>query len=637
VGKAVLPIRHIHMGYMEKILHWFMLLGAGFFLFKTHGRDVMIRKLLLSSIGFFLMSMVGWSSGEQLDYGLVALPREDGSIFLSWRMLDANPSRYGTSYSLITEYELERKEGENGEWSNLSLRNQGRVNNHVDQDVTSGTKYTYRLSRTTVSREAQREAFEQYWKQYHANQPMPDFDQVAEPVPDPVEITVTASDTGRSYFSIPLDGDYDYQKIGIGDLDGDGELEYVIRQPDFNTDPYQQPGYWKPSTTTYKLEAYEMDGTLKWRYDMGWAIEAGVWYAPWIIYDVDQDGRAEVYCKAGEGDPRTEKGHVESGPEYLVKIDGETGEVVAKTDWIGREGFDSYNYYSRNFLNVAYLDGKTPSIYMQRGTYRLIRARTLDRDFNIIWEWEATGEYEKYRGQSSHGSITTDVDQDGKDEIVIGAAVLDDDGKGLWTLAMGHPDVCYVADIVPDNPGVEIFYGFETRQETDGICVVDARTGKKLWAHKDPTRHIHGQGMVGDLLADHPGMEVFAGERDLPQRWLYSAGGKLIQFMEKGSLSPRPVWWDADPQKEVVEGRTIRDWGGETIQEVEGKVVLIVDCLGDHREEVITALDGEIRIYTTTIPDDTPQPCLLLNRQYRSSIAAQTMGYYYPAQLGPWQ
>ena len=66
-------------------------------------------------------------------------------------------------------------------------------------------------------------------------------------------------------------------------------------------------------------------------------------------------------------------------------------------------------------------------------------------------------------------------------------------------------------------------------------------------------------------------MEVYAGERDLEERWLYSAAGQLIEFRKAGNLSPRPVWWDADPQKEVVLSEAISDWGGEAIQRIEGR------------------------------------------------------------------
>jgi len=562
------------------------------------------RLLFIEMMGFFLLFTLSIpvSGVEKLDRGLVALEREDGSVFLSWRLLDTDPrniafhlNRYSPDQStLLTNGKLYR------------------LTNFVDKTPEKDTGRKTHI-------------YELY--EYSAEK----RPAILKPVG---KVTANLTGRGKSYISIPLRGDYDFQKVGIGDLDGDGAYEFVIKQPNFNTDPYQQPGYWKRSTTTYKLEAYRLDGTRMWRYDMGWAIEAGIWYSPWIVYDVDGDGKAEVYCKAGVGDPREEAGHVKTGPEYLVKIDGQTGEVVAKTAWLSRDGFSDYNRYCRNFLTVAYLDGKKPSLIMQRGTYNLIKTQALDKDFNQIWYWEAPQEERKYRGQGSHGLITADVDQDGKDELVIGAAVLDDNGKGLWTLEMGHPDVCYVADIDPANPGLEVFYGFETRQETDGICVVDARTGRKLWAHKKPTRHIHSQGMVGDILAEEPGMEVYGGERDYEERWFYSAKGRLIEFQKKGTLSPRPVWWDADPQKEVVVSGAIRDWGAEAMQPIEGRVIAVVDCLGDHREEVITSLTGELRIYTTTIPASERRVCLMQDHQYRLGVVAQTMGYYYPAQLG---
>ena len=573
------------------------------------------RLLFSWMIGFSLLfAFTDAVSGvEKLDRGLVALEREDGSVFLSWRLLKTDPEDIA--------FRLVRGEGTTGnvKFAPLTGLRPYRETNFVDKVVEKdkGKKtYLYELYR------------------YVEGAPVARLKLLGSR-------TVGLTGKAKPYISIPLKGDYDFQKVGIGDLDGDGTYEFVIKQPNFNTDPYQRTGYWKRSPTTYKLEAYRLDGKMMWRYDMGWAIEAGIWYSPWIVYDVDGDGKAEVYCKAGVGDPREEAGHVKSGPEYLVKIDGETGKVVAKTDWLSRDGYPSYNYYCRNFLTVAYLDGKKPSLIMQRGTYNLIKTQAMDKDFKRIWYWESpqsTGllseEKAKYHGQGAHGLITADIDRDGRDELVIGSAVLDDNGKGLWTSEMGHPDVCYVADIDPTNPGLEVFYGIEPRRNSDAICVVDARTGRILWAHKKPTRHVHGQGMAGDILADSPGMEVFAGERDLKERWLYSAKGKLIEFRETGTLSPRPVWWDADPQKEVVVSGAIRDWGEKAIQPIKGRVIAVVDCLGDYREEVITSLKGELRIYTTTIPAYDRRLCLMQDHQYRMGVVAQTMGYYYPAQLG---
>ncbi len=553
----------------------------------------------ISIIAIIVFSFADSAVGvEKIDRGLIATERGDGSVFLSWRLLGSD--------SVETAFEIRRAESSSSSRKDdlLTGRKPYRLTHFADRPPKKDAAYTYRLYRSGDD-----------------SKPLDEF-------------SITLTGRAKPYLSIALQGDYDFQKVAIADLDGDGVYEYVIKQPNFNTDPYQQPGYWKRSTSTYKIEAYRQDGTFLWRYDMGWAIEEGIWYSPWIVYDVDGDGKAEVYCKAGEGDPRDEKGLVQSGPEYLVKLDGETGKVVAKTSWLSREGYRDYNRYCRNFLTVAYLDGRAPSLIMQRGTYNLIRTQALDKNFRKIWSWESFQEKKNYRGQGSHGLISADIDNDGRDELVIGAAAIDDNGKGLWTLEMGHPDECYVADIDPDNPGLEVYYGFETRQNTDGLCVVDAKTGRKLWTHKEPTKHVHGQGMAADVLVDYPGMEVYGGERDLKKRWLYSAKGELIQLKETGTLSPRALWWDADPQKEVIFSRDIRDWNGPPIQAIEGRVIAIVDCVGDYREEVITALKGELRIYTTPIPAKDRRVCLMQDRQYRLGITAQTMGYYYPAQLG---
>ncbi len=555
-------------------------------------------------IGLLLFAgfSAGVSGSEKLDRGMIALEREDGSVFLSWRLLDTDSD----DIAFIVKRCIPESSPET---VILTKGEPHRATNISDDTADRGKTYIYEL-----------------------------YESSTEKWPDEIkkssETEVKLTGRPKPYFSIPLDGNYDFQKVGIADLDGNGTYEYIIKQPNFNTDPYQRPGYWKRSTTTYKIEAYRIDGTMMWRHDMGWSIEAGIWYSPWIVYDVDCDGKAEVYCKAGEGDPRDEKGLVQTGSEYLIKLDGQTGKVLGKMPWLSRDGFSQYNYYCRNFLTAAYLDGRKPSLIMQRGTYRLIKMQALDKDFNRIWYWDSTQEKKKYGGQSGHGLITADIDADGRDELVIGSAVLDEYGKGIWTTEMGHPDAFYVADIDPDNPGLEIFYGIEPRQKTDAICVVDAKTGRKLWAHKEPTRHVHGQGMAADVLADPPGMEVYAGERDLKQRWLYSAKGKLIEFKETGTLSPRALWWDSDPQKEVVISNAVSDWGGEPIQRLEGRVIAVVDCLGDYREEVITSLKGELRIYSTTVPTTDRRVCLMQDRQYRLGVVAQTMGYYYPAQLG---
>lgn len=200
---------------------------------------------------------------------------------------------------------------------------------------------------------------------------------------------------------------------------------------------------------------------------------------------------------------------------------------------------------------------------------------------------------------------------------------------------LGHPDALYVTDIDPDRPGLEIFYGIEPRRESKAVCLADARTGKILWYFDGPTTHVHGQGMCADIIADKPGLECYAGEADGSQYRLYSAKGELLSQEKLGGLAPVVAWWDDDEQKEILLDGAMRRYEGAPITPIEGHVIAVADLLGDWREELIVAAEGELRIYTTTIPAHTRRVTLLQNHHYRMGLATQGMGYWCPPQMGP--
>ena len=54
--------------------------------------------------------------------------------------------------------------------------------------------------------------------------------------------------------SIKLQGDYQFNRVAICDLDGDGVFDYVIKQP--GAGHGLDPGTMRPSPDTFKLEAY---------------------------------------------------------------------------------------------------------------------------------------------------------------------------------------------------------------------------------------------------------------------------------------------------------------------------------------------------------------------------------------------
>ncbi len=533
--------------------------------------------------------------------GVVALPNESGSVTVSWRLLASDAP--GAAFHVYR-----RDLYGDTQFVRVSPAPLVESTTFVDKGVRNGSSYRYRVYAVAGGRE--------------------------EPSTDTAYVTST--DWHRPYVSIPLDGKYTAQSVAIGDVDGDGTLDYVVKQPEFNSDPYHRERYWKRSPEPYKLEAYNgATGRLMWRYDMGWAIETGVWYAPYIVYDLDRDGAAEVYAKAGEGDPRQIDGRVVDGPEYLVKIDGRTGKVVARTNWHSREGWNEYNRSQRHMLAIAYLDGKVPSLIMQRGTYDLIKTAALDKDLKQIWKREARNPH-KLPGPGTHGLITADVDDDGRDELILGATALNEDGTVLWDTGLGHPDPCFVADIDPSRPGLEIFFGIEPKRATHGVCLASARDGKVLWFYDGPTTHVHNKGMIGDIDPSHPGMEVYAGESDGSQYWLYAANGTRLSDKSFGTLSPLAVWWDDDPQKEILVDKRLFKYPDRTIATIEGRALAVVDCLGDWREEILTSLPGELRIYSSTAPSMWRRPWLMDDRQYRLGVAAGSMAYYREPQLkGP--
>lgn len=537
-------------------------------------------------------------TAESLDRGVVAMPVR-GGVYIGWRLLAGDPKDVC--------FHVYRTDAGTDAPKRLTVEPVRRSTNFVDSSPGQGSRYFVRAVTG---------------------------DEEGTPSPS---VPVAGGPADASYIQVAFQGPYAAQKAALGDLDGDGALEIVIKQPNYNVDPFQRPGYWKRSTDTFKLEAYRLDGKMLWRRDLGWAIEEGIWYSPYVVYDLDGDGRAEVYTKGGEGDPRDARGLVNSGPEWLLQIDGATGEVKRKLPWPDRSGYEDYNWASRHLLGIAYLDGKRPHLIVERGTYSQIKVEAYDPQLNLAWRWNSGDEKERYRGCGTHGMHAADVDGDGRDEIILGSAVLDDNGHGLWTRSMhnrvmAHPDVCYVGDIDPAHPGLEIFYGFETGQPRDGVCLVDAKTGGMLWSFDGPTSHVHNQGMVADILGEYPGQECYAAEKDGSQYWLYSAKGERIGKDKIDGLSPRAAHWDADPQKEIVVDKVLRRYKGREYRKIEGDIVNIADCIGDWREEIITSLPGELRIYTTTLPADSRRVCPMQDRLYRLDVAVASMGYFYPAQ-----
>ena len=232
------------------------------------------------------------------------------------------------------------------------------------------------------------------------------------------------------------------------------------------------------------------------------------------------------------------------------------------------------------------------------------------------------------------------MDGDGRDEVVLGSMTLDDTGIPLWSTGKGHPDGLFVGDIDPARPGLEMYNYVETRNTTGGMILVDAATGETLWELQTPTTHVHG-GLCADLDPATPGLECLGvdkkaidGKEQIVGTWFKTAAGEPLETPTDWRFGRPTIYWDADVQKELIFGRSIRKYQGESQWKIPTYSFVPIDLLGDWREEVLEfTKEGELRIHFSAIPAVDRRVCLMQDPIYRRDIAMGAMAYHRPAML----
>lgn len=583
---------------------------------------------------------------EHLDRGVVAVRNEKGEVFVSWRLL-------GTE-AATTAFNVYRSAGIGAVSSRLNKRPITSVTHYIDNTASQDATHIYMVKPVVNGKEQVGGSF-----------------------------TLKAGNT--PYISIPLQTPEKYSPNdgSVGDLDGDGEYEIILHQAGAGRDN-SQAGITDPPI----FQAYKLDGTLLWTINLGKNIREGAHYTQFMVYDLDGDGRAEVAMKTADGsidaagtvigdstkDWRNERGYILSGPEYLSVFDGLTGKVLSTVDFIPPRHAklnpttdelkqlwgDGYGNRMDRFLGaVAYLDGKTPSLIMTRGYYtRSVLAAWKFENGKLSRQWvfdshdPSQPQNRAYAGQGNHNLSIADVDNDGKDEIVFGAMVIDDNGKGLYSTGLGHGDALHVSDLDPTRPGLEVF-DIQERFDDAGAHLRDARTGENLWKKASVKAGDDGEGPGRGLALDidprYPGFECWVFGAGI--RGLFDAKGNLITEKTPPSCN-MGIYWDGDVLSELLDGTRIDKWmyDSSTVSRLldagkfncvknngtKSNPVLSADILGDWREEVIyrTADNKELRIFTTSIPTTHKFYTLMHDPQYRLSIAWQNVAYNQPPHAG---
>lgn len=566
---------------------------------------------------------------EALDRGVVAVQVNNG-IFVSWRLLGTDPS--SIAFNVY-------RNGTKVNSSSIATST-----NYVDSGGSSSSVYTVRPIVNGVEGAASPQVT--VWGQNY----------LTVPLQRPAGGTTPS---GESYTYSPNDA-------SVGDLDGDGKYEIVLKWDPSNAKDNAHDGYTGPVI----IDAYRLDGTRLWRINLGRNIRAGAHYTQFLVYDFDGDGKAEVVMKTADGtvdgtgvvignanaDYRNSQGRILSGPEFLSVFDGLSGRALSTINYEPARGTvsswgDNYGNRSDRFLaGVAYLDGQRPSIIMARGYYAktmVVAYNWRNNQLTKLWTFDSTSSGNgAYAGQGNHSLSIGDVDGDSRDEIVYGAMVLDDNGRGLYSTGLGHGDALHLGDFNPNRAGLEVFGVHESTSSAYGAELHDARTGQILWGVH--TGADTGRGLAADIDPRYPGAEMWASNGV----GVRSATGQLIT-----SSTPSinfAIYWDGDLLRELLDhtGGTgkIDKWnynnssmtrlltatGAVSINGTKGNPSLQADILGDWREEVIwpTADSTALRIYTTTALTNHRIYTLMHDPIYRLSVAWQNVAYNQPPHTG---
>jgi rhamnogalacturonan endolyase len=591
---------------------------------------------------------------ERLDRGLIAVPMGGGKAFVSWRLLGNEPQ--GTTFNLY------RKTG-TGTESLLTSTALTTATSWTDTGISTADASTY----------------------------------VVKAVVDGVEecsgasFTLPAGAAARQYLPIKLSalesktgGTYAVQHVYVGDLDGDGAYEYVVKRMDSNRGPIV-------------VDAYRLDGKLLWRVNLGPDVETGnpTATSPILVADLDGDGKAEVVMKTGEGTvfgdgaaigdtngdgktdysshTATDQYQVLTGPEFISVLQGTTGKELARDAFIERGTSTDWgdNYGHRmNFIfaTVAYLDGVLPSFVISRGSGELANPRALTatawdfRGGKLSQRWtfkakdHAAALPSGHMLSDFHAIRAMDLDGDGKDDVSWGGFAVGSDGKLLYSTILTHGDRFVIADLDPDRPGLEE-YAIQQRNLTLlSAAILDARTGAVLKTWTTPTVTDVGRGEAAAIVPGQRGLQVW----NAANEGIWSAAG--MDPTELATARPFPyisIWWDGDLLRESLDhtdskgfNPAIEKWnntkgkldrlfsvyndGGPNavISPEAGRAPLHgADILGDWREEVVyeAADHSEIRIYTTTAPTTYRLPTLMHDPVYRNCVNVK--GYLQSTQV----
>lgn len=602
----------------------------------------MNKKILATSALALLVSMGANAQRftDKLDRGLVAVKTTKG-VYCSWRI--QADEYYDVKYNLYRD----------GTKVNAEPLD---VSNFTDTSGSESSQYTVKAVLNGVEQQASKAAtvFKSNYKE--------------------IKIKHDAS----------LKATYEPNDACCADVDGDGEVEILMK---FNNKEEGEQLYPKngPTINGVETKEYSMLACLKQDGTVLWWVNCGPNMGDFqnneqniVGYDWDMDGKAEVVMRLEEGSTV----HMADGTTYTIGADGKNGtswknyrepKASGSVEWFthyGKEFLwycegatgkpyqciefplkrledgetdlkaawgDGYGHRSsKYFFGAPYLDGKHPSIFLGRGIYTRHKFIAYDvdpknHDLKVRWKWTNNQPGSPWYGQGYHNYIVADVDWDGRDEIVWGSMVIDDNGKGLSTTGLGHGDAQHIGDFNPYIHGQEMF---ACNEDNPSNNYRDATTSKIYYRKTDT--NDDGRCLAGNFYNDFPGA-VGHSAHDTP---ISTVTNEHVNTNTNGLSMNFRIYWDGDLLEECFNNTEVTKPGVGTIATFLGAYsnnstkatpCYQGDIFGDWREEVIErTADNNIRIYTTNEPTKWRNYSLWYDHQYRNGMVWQPCGYNQP-------